>query len=185
MEPEMPAQLSEALWLSRASVLGASVLSRALSLYVDERRTHRDRRACSRSAARHHVSCRAGQQTPRARHDLRKDAEALRPPHRRGSREDGDVPLRPDEGPHHLAIAVAAGPPARASQGWGGSFPLPNGPNGMGFTSPTQVCILEVRPLHEPSPVRGGWPCFGVREQSAVATPLWLTQPSIGHRPLV
>ena len=33
--------------------------------------------------------------------------------------------------------------------------------------------------------VRGGWPCFGVRGQSAAATPLWLTRPSTCHRPLV
>ena len=49
------------------------------------------------------------------------------------------------------------------------------------FMASIHVQNLEVRPTHEPSPLRGGWPQFGVRGQSAAATPLWLTRPSTTH----
>src|SRR6185437_8500989 len=57
-------------------------------------------------AAWHDVPGRTGQQAPRARHHLRQDEKTIRATDRRRPREDGDVSLRPEQGPHHLAFEV-------------------------------------------------------------------------------
>src|SRR5581483_997626 len=61
----------------------------------------------SHSIARNDVPGGTGQQTYSARHDLRQNAETLRAFDRRRPCEDGDVSLRSQQSPHHLAIAIA------------------------------------------------------------------------------